>query len=842
MPNPTNQSSYEPVGSVVTAMQVPLQDAIQAQVSSNDTRTAAAPQPSATALPAPPAGKVAIPRANSTIIQGGRRRVSRACESCRMRKSKCSGQKPACRQCRELSIRCIYPSSARENNIRQQADLQKQLQACRSLLEEAKVFSPGRTAEKIEEFLQAPLTPRGTDSASSESPFRFNSTRDTPKDEPSALSSSVGSLKSLDQVEYDVNSTAEARSVGNIGKSSEITWMQRVEKEAAQGRKGPAGEFGFDTSSADISGTTLDEPHPYNLNYHLDDLEIGISEPGQVYTMPPQSLADTLLNTYLRVTHPCLLLISRTVFCTQYANFFDNFAIPNDKWLAILNMIFAIAASYAQKAGLEQHGEPQDHLLYFTRARLLSMDGEHLFSHPDLQQVQVEGLIALYLLSTDQIHRSWRISTLAIRSAVSLGINLKNSDQKVSSVSKETRNRLWWSLVIIENRLSIMTGRPSCLSVKMCSSPIPLPFGEDQLQTPTARMLLDDPRFRDMRLNNVMASSQLQPMSFARPTGNENIAESHEWLSSLPATAELSFIYACDLTILMQGMLEDLYMPNSVHHTRRQLQECIEKIKSRVDAWFTSIPNSLDFTLVKDNDEAQYEKTRLACQYYSTRIMLGRPCLCVPHKSRGSSDDEEKFAHDMAVTAVESACHMAELIPESLEDDEMFGISPWWCSLHYVMQTVTVLILELSFSCIHMVEQKNNILSLAKRCIYWLDQKSKHSLASQRAWEFCTKSLRRLAQPMGLKVDDLPSRSSRKMQGSNQNLSSVGQTQPEAWDYSSIPANNMQDMFQPHEQFDYMALTNPSADIGDYSAYVPSDSAVGCFVEPSWNEFENDNL
>lgn len=292
----------------------------------------------------------------------------------------------------------------------------------------------------------------------------------------------------------------------------------------------------------------------------------------------------------------------------------------------------------------------------------------------------------------------------------------------------------------------------------------------------------------------------------------------------------------------MQGMLEDLYMPNSVHHTRRQLQERIEKIKSRVDAWFTSIPNSLDFTLVKDNDEAQCGKTRLACQYYSTRIMLCRPYLCAPHMSRDSSDDERNFANDMAVTAVESVCHMAELIPESSEDDEMCGISPWWCSLHYVMQTVTVLILELSFSCIHMVEQENNILSLTKRCISWLDQKSKHSLASQRAWKFSTNALRRLAQPMGLKVDDLPSCSSRKMQGSNQNLSNVGQAQPEPWDYSSIPANDMQDLLQPHEQFDFVAFTNSSADIGDYSTFVPSDSAAGCFMEPSWNESGNDDI
>jgi hypothetical protein len=60
--------------------------------------------------------------------------------------------------------------------------------------------------------------------------------------------------------------------------------------------------------------------------------------------------------------------------------------------MAILNVIFAIAANYAHVAQLDWRGDPQDHLVYLTRARMLSMDGDDLFCHPDLQQVQVEGL------------------------------------------------------------------------------------------------------------------------------------------------------------------------------------------------------------------------------------------------------------------------------------------------------------------------------------------------------------------------------------------------------------------------------------------------------------------
>jgi hypothetical protein len=58
--------------------------------------------------------KVAIPRQRSGIAPRYNRRVPRACESCRQRKTKCSGDTPVCRQCRELRATCNYPQGWRE--------------------------------------------------------------------------------------------------------------------------------------------------------------------------------------------------------------------------------------------------------------------------------------------------------------------------------------------------------------------------------------------------------------------------------------------------------------------------------------------------------------------------------------------------------------------------------------------------------------------------------------------------------------------------------------------------------------------------------------------------------
>lgn len=224
-------------------------------------------------------------------------------------------------------------------------------------------------------------------------------------DEPSPLSS-IGSLEAIDRLEEDPNRSEGTRATGVVGKSSEISWMQRVQREAEQRARGNPGTL--ESNPADDEEKEAFSLHA--LNYHLDDLDISVPEPVQLYAMPPRELADRLFDDYFSKTHPFFPILSKQLFRGQYQTFLDTStrpdpARPGDKWLAVLNIIFAIGAKHAHLTNAAWRGEDNDHLVYLTRARLLSMNSDVLFSHPDLQQVQVEGLIAFYLLASDQINR-----------------------------------------------------------------------------------------------------------------------------------------------------------------------------------------------------------------------------------------------------------------------------------------------------------------------------------------------------------------------------------------------------------------------------------------------------
>lgn len=568
-----------------------------------------------------------------------------------------------------------------------------------------------------------------------------------------------------------------------MGKSSEISWMQRLQREAEQRARGNPGTLDSNTDEEE-SGSDRFSLHA--LNYHLDDLEISVAEPVQLYSMPSRHLAHRLFDDYLKTVHPFFPIISKPLFRAQFQTFFDSSgrysaARPSNKWLAILNTIFAIAAKHAHLIHAPWRGNENDHLVYLARARRLSMNGEVLFSHPDLQQVQVEGLIAFYLMTSDQINRfvpnaplpykvefktklyccnrAWRISALAVRSAITLGINLKIDTPKTPNVAKEARYRVWWCLYSFEHMLGIMTGRAIYSLDGGYATPLPLPFEEEKLQEDTdAIKLLNDPDARDEQLSSLMASTGI------RQSGNkDDIQKSRSkdraWLKNMPSNSGLCYLYYCDLTVITQEIVNKVFSTNSVTLMWSEIEARLDELRLRIDLWHSSLPASLDFTHEEADDHPDQLRYKLflAFHYYGARITLGRPCLC-RRDARLTNTSNQTFSHLMAVITLNSASGMLDLIPDEPNVLQLYKLCPWWCVLRYLMQAATVILLELSFGSVHMPEEELKLVQLSKKCIRWFHAMSERSIGSRRAWQLCDSIFRKLSSGMKYSTDDIPSK------------------------------------------------------------------------------------
>ncbi|RAK71711.1 Zn(II)2Cys6 transcription factor [Aspergillus fijiensis CBS 313.89] len=695
--------------------------------------------------------KVAIPRQRSGAAPRYARRVPLACESCRHRKTKCSGDTPVCRQCKELRVSCRYPISWRERTKTQLNKLSTKTSDYENLLRDLSSVVDGRAAERIKLVLE-----KHSGSESTATSTEAQSSSVTPQEEYAdddvSSTSSIGSLDAIDRVEEDVNRTPSSRATGYMGKNSEVIWMQRVRKEAEQRSRKLPGFYEADQES-DFA--------IHSVNYHLDDMDISVPGPVHVYWMPPRKVADQLFQDYLETVHPFFPIVNRTLFSAQYKTFFDSAARPGDKWLAILNMIFAISAKHAHLTQAPWRGDDNDHLVYLTRARILSMNGDVLFSHPDLQQVQVEGLIAYYLLSTDQINRAWRIAALAVRSAITLGLNMKNTSENTAKISKEARYRVWWCLYTFEHMLGIMTGRASCISDGICTTPLPLPFEEEQLSEPAATRLLNNPDIRQDYIESALASSSVRQMP-SNPRGGREAEASDQsretsWLRNLPPSSALGFLYYVDLAVIAQEIVNRVYSLDCVSIPWSHIENRIGELRSRIDLWYQNLHEAYDFSRREDQStDVIRAKLFLAFHYYSARITLGRPCLCRRDARQTAASKKPTFSHEMAVITLDSSRRMLDLMPDVPDAARLYQVCPWWCILHYLMQATSVLLLELSFGCIHKPEDEMHFLESTKKAIRWLFAMAQNSLASRRAWELCFGSLRQIACGMDYDISDMP--------------------------------------------------------------------------------------
>lgn len=144
-----------------------------------------------------------------------------------------------------------------------------------------------------------------------------------------------------------------------------------------------------------------------SMNYFLDGNGISFPENVDISWRPPQAIADQLIDIYFEAVHTTFPIVGKAVFLDQYRCLYSNPNVrPGRRWLAVMNMVFAIAARHSCLAKDYSQQNHDEHHVYFSRAWHLSFSNIAVqLDHPNLQQVQIEVLASIYLLFIGQINR-----------------------------------------------------------------------------------------------------------------------------------------------------------------------------------------------------------------------------------------------------------------------------------------------------------------------------------------------------------------------------------------------------------------------------------------------------
>lgn len=340
------------------------------------------------------------------------------------------------------------------------------------------------------------------------------------------------------------------------------------------------------------------------------------------------------------------------------------------------------------------------------------------------------------------IPRSWRICGISLRSAVTMGLNLRSESNTIAHVSKETRYRVWWSLFMLDISLCVMTGRPPSSSDEFCTTPPPLPFKEEDFSDDRVVQLIADHEARGLfteALGKTTATAEtaLTPDLSDHPSNMnrdcEQVASSA--IESLTPNISLYFLYNVELDLILREAVVTLYAPGAARKSWHEIELSIVTLNSKADVWLSRLPAAFHF----DTGARVFERQRLnlAFCFYSTKIIIAQPCLSRLTRQAPGSEPPGVACETMATMCVDFAAQMLNLLPTIPQASWVYRVSPWWCFLHYLMQSTTVLLTQILLLSEAGTVKYNRVLEQLSKATRWLSELSTNDPSSARAWLFC---------------------------------------------------------------------------------------------------------
>lgn len=84
-----------------------------------------------------------------------------------------------------------------------------------------------------------------------------------------------------------------------------------------------------------------------------------------------------------------------------------------------------------------------------------------------------------------------------------------------------------------------------------------------------------------------------------------------------------------------------------------------------------------------EREPIEREQLLLRVHYWSTKILITRPCLCrTERRIKNESDKSAQFNAKMSEVCVDSARALTALFPDNPNSDFVYKTAPWWSIVH----------------------------------------------------------------------------------------------------------------------------------------------------------------
>lgn len=570
-------------------------------------------------------------------IQLQRRRVFRACESCRRKKIKCDGCEPTCAQCVASGSQCNWLQT--KDRAALSRHYVQELEA--RLVHMESLFT--QIAPVLDKIGPLPNGATVTELASQK------------------VTSIPGTNVPIHAQPHHAGSTASADSPRGSLNGDEVLLIKREEDDFndsfgqlaldEHGHKRWIGGSSTISLIKSFRAVTASSPVLHRVSPMEDDPNAPGPSVNKLYfpasvffgkvralpgaeevEYPERDLADKMIHAYFKRYHSLIPVLDKPTFLRQYNYVMDNthdvhVARGEAPFLSLLFAVFACAAQLIDDTRLntEHKDDGGMGMVYYERALIL-----HHISHSRTQvtHVQCTVLMSCFLCSINCLPQAWILVGQALRTAQDLGLHRTPRRHPISPAEKETLTKIWWGVYTLDRMLALALGRPLGINDADCDVELPVDVDDDQL-----------PEY--------FSGAQMPPGQTSMMSG---------------------FISLIKLYQIGGRMLQEVY---SIEHCKDTLepeklvalQQSVEQLDTELNMWCEEL--SPAFKSQSVNDDQVKMGAVLCSHYYSVLTTLHRNFLPVKRSQQSSTPKSVAKAVSAARSCIRLAPSMKDIVPAS---------------------------------------------------------------------------------------------------------------------------------------------------------------------------------
>ncbi|KAH7161526.1 hypothetical protein EDB81DRAFT_784957 [Dactylonectria macrodidyma] len=424
-----------------------------------------------------------------------------ACQTCRLKKVKCSGTVP-CQYCSKRGLSCVVPPHGprRVYSVTRIEELESRLaryedQGNTDSLNENEETEPIVAQEPPQELPQehSALTVHSTPEDSAPNPRVSAPAIPVPPfphfagNEAAAPNYSAGDQPGEDETQRDGYGALSHPSAHSV--SVGLDTCRAHSSQGIPAEPSLSSSHAFESKVQDLlirsgtarSGTTRSDGT--HITTSSPGNNIGLSRftvttpTDRLPELPPEDEAYRLLETvgfYIGQTqnHFDQRELSDRI-SLLYANMNDPLQ-TRDLWYLEIIIIIAIGKLFTTKVDDDGTKLPGTGLFKFAHQNFPSISVH--YTHGRLG-VEIHALMAMYLQMVDRKEEAYLYISTALRLAILHGYHQNATGAKLLRSERVKLNRLWWTIYMQERRLAAATGKPSGINDEMIDLPLPLDSG-----------------------------------------------------------------------------------------------------------------------------------------------------------------------------------------------------------------------------------------------------------------------------------------------------------------------------------------------------------------------------